>query len=106
VSQSTAAHEEHRYDQQNQRNEAKVAAPRQALLASPKMRGEAALAQEAPEELQTSVRRQALLTELDPQVALDSGPKTAFSYPHWKWPFSSESFESQQPEKIRVEIPS
>ncbi|HZL17611.1 MAG TPA: hypothetical protein VFG23_07695, partial [Polyangia bacterium] len=25
---------------------------------------------------------------------------TAFSYPHWKWPFSSEIFESQQPEKI------
>jgi len=100
VSQSTAAHEEHRDDKQHERDKAKVAATRQALLASPKMRGEAALAQEAPEELQASVRRQPLLPKFDAQVTLDSGPKTAFSYPHWKWPFSSEIFESQQPEKI------
>jgi hypothetical protein len=76
MSQSTAAHKEHRHDEQHERDEAKVATPRQAMLASPKMRGKAAVPQIAAEQLQSGVRRQALLTELDPQVALDSAQPT------------------------------
>jgi hypothetical protein len=96
---TSATHGEHRDDEQHERHEAEVASSRHALLAPPKMRGRPALTQEAPEQLQTGVRRQPLLPEFDPQVTLDSSAETAFSYPHWKWPFSSEIFELRNPKR-------
>jgi hypothetical protein len=45
------------------------------------------------------VRRQSLLPEFDPQITLDSARETAFSYPHWKWPFVRGRFELRNPKR-------
>ena len=80
--------------------EAGVATPGLQFLARPQLRTEPALPQVAPDQLQARVRAEPLVPERDLQVALDPRRETAFSYPHWKWPFVVGVFQASQPENI------
>jgi hypothetical protein len=84
VAQAASANEQHRDDEQNERYEPKVTSPREPALAVPQVLNESAFLEVPSEEFEAGVRREAIIFESEVQVALDSGAKTALSYPHWK----------------------
>src|SRR5262249_36631172 len=97
MAQPPAAADQQSQEDQDHRRPTEVASWQEPAEFPPQHRGKPDDAEVASNELQPSVRSEALVLESQLKIAVDPPPQIRSSPPHWEWPFVAGESAGSQP---------